>query len=297
MEAKHLERGLAAVAAVALVACGGDGDGDRTESRPGGEAELAPAPVVDPAVAATIRGVVAFEGEALVAVEIDMSEEPACAEKYTAGPPMTHDVVAENGRLANVFVYVKEGLEGTFPVPADPVVLDQDGCRYHPHVLGIQVGQTLLVRNSDPTLHNINAQPSVNRGFNISQPQAGMESRRDFRRPEVMIPVKCDVHGWMGSYIGVLDHPYHSVSAADGSFSLSPLPPGTYVIEGWHEVYGTAKQEVTVGDGETAEISFTFSADMAADTIVPLGEPVELHADHHGTAVYAGNGIRAAGRE
>lgn len=262
--------------AVVIAACGGGdgaaGGGD--EAAPGAETA---APAVDPATAATIRGAVTFEGTPPAATAIDMSDEPDCEQVYADGPPMTQEVLTSDGGLANVFVYVKEGLEGSFGTPSDPVVLDQEGCRYHPHVLGVQTGQTLAISNSDPLLHNINAQPSVNRGFNISQPRAGMESNREFSRAEVMIPIKCDVHGWMGGYLGVLDHPYYTVSNGTGSFDLSSLPPGSYVLEAWHEVYGTLTQEVTVGAAETAEITFAFSADMAENAHVPLGEPLVLH--------------------
>ena len=260
-------------------ACGGGDGGGEPAAETAGEAEPATAAsAVDPATAATIQGMVAFEGTPPAATAIDMSEEPACAEVYTEGPPMTEEVVTSNGGLANVFVYVKEGLDGSFGTPSEPVVIDQQGCRYQPHVLGVRTGQPLLIRNSDPLLHNINTRPTVNRGFNISQPQAGMESSREFGRAEVMIPLKCDVHGWMGAYLGVVDHPYFTVSDGGGSFTLASLPPGTYVLEAWHEVYGTITQEVSVGEAETAEITFAFNADMAENARVPLGEPLVLHA-------------------
>jgi hypothetical protein len=287
---KRWMNGLVMVLIGSALACGGGDGGGEPAAETGGEAEpAAAAPVVDPATAATIQGMVAFEGTPQATTEIDMSDEPACAETYTEGPPMTEGVVTGNGGLANVFVYVKEGLDGGFGTPSEPVVLDQRGCRYRPHVLGVQSGQTLLIRNSDPLLHNINTQSTVNRGFNISQPQAGMESTREFSRAEVMIPVKCDVHGWMQAYLGVVDHPYYTVSDGGGSFTLASLPPGTYTLEAWHEVFGTITQEVSVGAAETAEITFAFSADMAKDAHVPLGEPLVLHAhigfDHQGASV------------
>ncbi|MFQ5746544.1 MAG: carboxypeptidase regulatory-like domain-containing protein [Gemmatimonadota bacterium] len=240
----------------------------------------AAAPAVDPAIAATIDGRVVLNGAPPPAEAIDMSDEPACADVYGETGPMTQAVVGENGGLGNVFVYVKEGLEGTFPAPSEPAILDQQGCRYHPHVLGIQVGQDLLIRNDDPLLHNINTQPSVNRGFNVSQPQAGMESTRRFRSAEVMIPVKCDVHGWMNAYIGVLEHPYFAVSEDDGAFTIGQLPPGDYVLEAWHELYGTATQTVTVGEAETATVTFEFNADVASGKQAPLGTPLDPHPEH-----------------
>lgn len=280
-------KGLAALWIVALAACGG---GDGTGGEMGGDTEAAadeapaPTPMVDPATAATVRGVVTLEGTPPAAAEIDMSEEPVCAEKYGAESPMTQEVVSSDGQLANAFVYVKEGLTGEWPAAAEPAVLDQEGCRYHPHIVGLQAGQTLLIKNSDDVLHNINTQPSVNRGFNISQPQAGMESRREFSRAEVMIPVKCDVHGWMSAFLGVTDSPFHAVSMADGAFEISGLPPGTYTIEAWHEVYGTLTREVTVGEAETADLSFGYSTEMASAD-VPMAEPLILthQADDHET--------------
>jgi hypothetical protein len=172
---------------------------------------------------------------------------------------MTEEVVVgDNGGLANVFVYVKEGLGAmSFPVPSEPVVLDQAGCWYRPRVFGIQVGQELAIKNSDGLLHNINAKAEVNRGFNISQP-VEMETTREFRAAEAMVRFECDVHGWMHAYAGVLEHPYYSVTGNDGGFSLDMLPAGTYTIEAWHERYGTQTQEVTVTAGESAEVSFTF---------------------------------------
>jgi hypothetical protein len=128
-----------------------------------------------------------------------------------------------------------------------------------PACAGRDAGQDITIRNSDGLLHNINASPDINRGFNSSQP-VSMETTRDFGSAEVMVPLRCDVHGWMNAYIGVLDHPFHSVSDGSGAFSLSTLPPGDYVLEAWHETYGTQTQNVTVATGQTAEVTFTFSA-------------------------------------
>ncbi len=268
---------VALFAAVAL-GCGG-GDGDAGSSDGGGDAGSdapAAAPAVDPAIAATVSGTVSFTGTAPAGTAIDMSEEPACAEKHTTTPMIQPVRVGDGGGLGDVFVYVKEGLgDMTFPTPAAAAVLDQNGCEYAPHVVGVMAGQDLNIRNSDPVLHNINTQPEINRGFNVSQPRAGMESTRTFRDAEVMIPVKCDVHGWMNAYIGVTDNPYHAVSSADGSFTISGLPPGEYVIEAWHATLGVSTQTITVGDAETGTADFSFSEDMAGGP-VPMGETVDL---------------------
>lgn len=242
-----------------LAACGGDG-GETGGEAPAAEEEQQGA-VVDEATAATVTGVINFEGTPPEPEPIQMDAEPDCQAMYDEGPFSQTVIVNDNGTLQNVFIYVKEGLEDmTFPTPDEPVVLDQEGCRYHPHVLGVQTNQTLIVRNSDPLLHNISANPQNNRGFNFGQPREGIETERSFSSPEVMVPVECDVHGWMNAYIGVLPHPYYSVTGEDGTFELSPLPPGDYVIEAWHEEYGTQTMDVTVGEQETSEIEFTFSA-------------------------------------
>jgi hypothetical protein len=265
-----------------LVGCGGGGDDTAAAGGDMGDDEGAAGAAmttVDPAEAATISGMVMFEGTPPATSPIDMSEEPDCAAKYTGKGPMTQEVVVADGHLANVFVYVKEGLDGTFAPPATAVTLDQNGCRYHPHVLGIQTDQDLDIVNSDGLLHNINTQSTANRSFNVSQPRS-METTRSFKSEEVMIPVKCDVHGWMHAYIGVLDHPYYAVTGPDGSFTIANLPPGDYVIEAWHEEYGTQTQQVTVAAQETGQASFTYSDDMAGAD-VPLGEPLILS---HATA-------------
>jgi len=252
--------GALSLALTFVAACGG-GEGDGQEAAGEGMAEgggATLADVVDLSTAGSINGTVAFEGTAPEPQAIDMSEEPTCAEKYEGQPMVYPVVVNENGTLSDVFVYVRSGLPDVdFPTPQEPVVLDQAGCRYTPHVAGIQVGQTLRIMNSDGILHNINATPQQNRGFNISQP-VEMSTERSFPTPEVMVPIKCDVHGWMEAYLGVLDHPYFGTTGEQGSFTIDQLPPGTYTIEAWHEEYGTQTQEVTVGANESVEVSFTF---------------------------------------
>ena len=206
-----------------------------------------------------VTGKVKFTGAKPAMAKIDMSDEAVCAKKYTTPPTDESVIVGPTGGLANVFVYVKAGLPAgaTYPAPATPVEIDQDGCRYHPHVLGIMVGQTLAIKNADGILHNIKAKAVKNRPFNVSQPTS-MTTPRSFSAPEVMIPLECNVHGWMHAWLAVLPHPFYAVTGADGSFSLKGLPPGTYTIEAWHEKYGTQTATVTVTAGpKTADFTFT----------------------------------------
>ena len=169
-------------------------------------------------------------------------------------------VVGENQALQNVFVYVKDGLGAFgFPVPTEPVVLDQDKCRYTPRVLGVRVGQPLSIRNSDPLLHNVRANATINQPFNMSTPLEGVSFTRTFATREVMVPFKCDVHAWMTAYVGVLDHPYFGTTAPDGKVVLGNLPPGTYTIEAWHETLGAKTQQVTIAAKESKDVNFTFA--------------------------------------
>lgn len=217
-----------------LAACGGGTDMPPAAGEQPEEAAEAPAAVVDPA---TINGVINLAGEPAANEPIDMSEEPTCADKH-ATPPTQQTVVAQDGKLANVFVYVKEGVTGTFDAPSEAVEINQDGCIYVPRVTGVIAGQDLAFTNSDGLLHNINAAPANQPGFNISQPTT-MTTSRQLRQAEVMVPIQCDVHGWMHAYVGVVDHPYFAVSTEDGSFTIGNLPAGTYTLEAWHEEYGT----------------------------------------------------------
>jgi plastocyanin len=237
--------------AALIVACGG-----------GGTEEAVPAPVVttnpvDPATAGRITGVIRLEGAPPPAQPIRMDSDPYCA-KQGERVTETH-VTGPGGALQHVFVYVTDGLgDLKFPVPSTPVTLDQKGCRYVPHVLGIQVGQTLEILSSDDTLHNVHAMPEQNREFNKAHQMAGIRHAHVFSTREVMVPFKCDVHRWMNAYVGVLDHPFFAVSGADGAFRIDGLPPGTYTIEAWHEALGTQTRTVTIGAQQTSDLDFTF---------------------------------------
>ena len=229
-----------------------------------------PAPAAAPAAATsevsadggTITGKIKFTGTPPKVPTIDMSEEAACKAKYPAPPKEETVVAGAANALANVFVYVSAGLPANakYQAPSTPVVLDQNGCRYHPHVFGIMAGQNLEIKNSDPLLHNIKAIAKNNRGFNVSQPNAGMTRDVTFSAPEVMVNLECNVHGWMHAYAGVRSDPFFAVSGADGSFSIKGLPPGTYTVEAWHETFGTQTATVTIAGTESKTANFTFAA-------------------------------------
>jgi plastocyanin len=218
-------------------------------------------PSVDPATAGTVTAVVTFEGTVPAPEMIVLTGDPKCvSENGAAQRPEERIVVGDNQALQNVFVYVKDGLGSYgFPIPSEPVVLDQDKCRYTPRVLGVRVGQALQIKNSDPLLHNVRSTAVINPPFNKSTPIEGMSFEHTFATKEVMVPFKCDVHGWMSAYVGVLDHPYFGTTAADGKVVLANLPPGTYTIEAWHEALGTRTQQVTIAAKESRDVSFTFS--------------------------------------
>ena len=206
-----------------------------------------------------MTGTINFAGKQPRLRRLKMSADPVCAAKHTEPVRSEAVLVNENGTLRNVFVYVKKGLEGkTFESPSEPVVLDQRDCVYVPRVIGVQAGQPIKILNSDGILHNVHPKPAVNREFNLAMPKFLKKKTKTFGKPEVMIPIRCDVHPWMLAYIGVLDHPFHSVTGEAGTFELKALPAGTYTIEAWHEICGSQTQEVTVKDGEASSIEFTF---------------------------------------
>ena len=214
---------------------------------------------VDPATAGKLEGDIQFVGKRPVKKLIDMSGDPACVEAHHGQAYDESVVVNPNGTLANVFIYIKSGLEGkTFETPANPVTIDQQGCWFRPRVLGIQVGQTFHVTNSDPVTHNIHPLAQVNREWNHSQGAGDPQLTRKFIKPEVMVPVKCNIHSWMHAFIGVVAHPYFAVTGADGKFEMPNVPPGDYVVAAWHEKFGTMEQRITLAPSGTSEVNFKF---------------------------------------
>ena len=264
MHLRHLA--VVLVLSFGIAACGG---GEKPAPAPTTqESAAAPATTVDPATAATVSGKINVEGTLPANVPIRMNADPACVAANKGQNPTQETFVGEGGGLGNVFVYVKSGLSGTFPVPTEAIVFDQQGCRYHPHVFGVQVGQPIEVVNSDATLHNIHALPKSNAEFNTAQPIKGMKTSHTFtaKEADVVVPFKCDVHGWMNAYAGVLDHPYFAVSKPDGSFSIANLPPGSYTLTAWHEKLGSQDLQVTVAAKETkSDANFTFKAAAGAN--------------------------------
>jgi plastocyanin len=217
-------------------------------------AATAPAAPIDPATAATVSGSVKFEGAAPKPAKIDMSQDPNCKGSNTA-----ENVVTAGSNLANVFVYVKEGLGNrTFAPPSEPVVLDQSGCRYHPHVLGVMAGQTVKIVNSDPTTHNIHPTPKDNREWNESQAPQAPALEKSFAREEIMLPVKCNQHPWMKMFISVTKSPFYAVTGPDGKFEIKGLPPGEYTLAFVHEKLGEQDQKVTLGAKESKTLDLSF---------------------------------------
>jgi len=256
----HVSKLIAAAATLGLLAaCSGS---NQSESpKPASPAAATDGQKVDQSTAGTISGKIAFEGDAPKLASIQMASDPACASAHKDPvPPQTY--IVKDGGLDDVFVYIKNGLDKkyVFTTPTDPVVLNQKGCEYIPHVIGIRVGQPLQIVNDDNTMHNVHGMPEENQEFNFGQPLPGMKNTVTFTAPEVLVPFKCDVHSWMNAYIGVVANPYFAVSADGGKFELRDVPPGTYTIEAVHEKLGKQTQTVTVGPKDSKQVSFSFKA-------------------------------------
>ncbi|HLW88030.1 MAG TPA: carboxypeptidase regulatory-like domain-containing protein [Terriglobales bacterium] len=208
----------------------------------------------------SLKGTVKFQGTVPAAKPINMSADPSCAKQHSS-PAMSQEILADaKGDLQNVVVFVSEGLgDRTFDPPSQPAVIEQKGCMYAPHVLAVRANQQLEVVNSDPTLHNIHPLPANNREWNKAE-GPGATAEESFSREEIAIPIKCNVHPWMRSYIAVFKHPYFAVTGKDGSFDLGSLPPGNYTIKAWHEKLGTSTQQVTIGAHETKSLEFVFKS-------------------------------------
>jgi plastocyanin len=200
---------------------------------------------IDPATVGSISGTVSFTGTPPKRMPIDMSQDPACS--YAAKEPnLSEAVLVADGKLANAFVYVKQGPEKyAVPVPAEPAILDQKGCRYHPHVMGLVAGQKLRILNSDPAMHNVHPTSAENESWNVSQMPGAAPIEKTFTKEELMLRIICNQHPWMKMYVNVLRHPFFAVSDAEGNFEIKGLPPGDYTLGVMHEKLG-AGQEMQV---------------------------------------------------
>jgi plastocyanin len=214
--------------------------------------------------ASSITGTITFNGTPPKLPALSMDADPACAKKHQTPAANEMLVLGSGQTMGNVMVWVSKGVPSgkTYPAPSTPVTLDQNGCQYKPHVMGIMVGQAYRILNSDGVLHNIHSLPKINTSFNKPMPATLKEASTKFDKPEPVFQIKCDVHPWMSAYIGVFTHPFFSVTGTDGKFTISGLDPGTYEITAWHERLGTQTASVTVGasDKKTQDFKFAVAA-------------------------------------
>ncbi len=211
-------------------------------------------------LAGGITGTVKYDGAVPKLRTIRMDADPGCAKKHSSPVKSEVLVLGDGNTLGNVFVRVIKGAPAkAYPAPKEPVVIDQEGCRYDPHVLGVMVGQPLKILNSDGLLHNIHALPKINKSFNMAMPATRKEADATFTKEESMFKIKCDVHPWMGAWIAVMTHPFFDVTTTDGKFDIGNLPPGTYEIEAWHEKLKTKTASVTISGDESQTVDFSFS--------------------------------------
>jgi plastocyanin len=238
-----------------MAACG---SGPRPESK----SNLSlPEAHVDPATAGVISGRVLFKGSPPAMPMIDMSSNPQCEREHHVPQKAETVIVNPDGTLRNVFVWIKQGLApARWPVPAEAARLDQNGCVYRPHVMGIMEGQQLEIVNSDPVNHNVHAECEKNPAWNESQPPRAEHKFKKFETEEVLFPVTCSVHPWMRSYIGVSPHPFYAVTGDGGTFTIKGVPPGSYTIEAIHEKYGRKEGSLTLTPSGTATIDFTYGS-------------------------------------
>ncbi len=220
-------------------------------------------PASAPVALGLVRGHIRLTGPAPENEILRMGADPMC--KQANGGRQVRDeavVVAPDGALANVFVEVV----GDFPatsVPAEPVTIDQRGCVYRPRVVGLRVGQSLRVGNSDNGLHNVHGASTDRDSFNVSQPVSGMSNTFHPHDPGIL-KLKCDVHTWMVAFVGVVNHPYFAVTGADGAFVLRDVPEGTYEVRAWHETFGNVSSQVRVDSAREATLDLTYSGTAAA---------------------------------
>jgi plastocyanin len=215
---------------------------------------------VDPATAATVHGHIVFQGEGPAKRRIAMDADAGCQQANQGKPVFEETVVTgKDGGLANAFVYIKTGLEGkNFEAPKEPVRIAQHGCMFEPRAIGARAGQNIDIANRDPVSHNFHAMPANSRDWDQQQSPGAGDIEHRFPRPEIMIPVKCNVHSWMRAYIGVMPHPYFAVTSAEGSYEWNNLPPGDYTVAVWHEKLGEQTAAVHVAANGKETVDFTY---------------------------------------
>ena len=262
---KNIWIGVGLACALTLAGCGGSD----TEKKADSSASTAPAASAggtatpDEANGATVTGKVTLAGTAPVMKTLDMSANAFCVRAHSTPQKSEEVQVGANGALKDVFVWIKDGdavTSKTWQVPTTAVSLDQNGCMYKPHVIGVMAGQNIDIKTSDQTNHNIHPMPTVNQEWNESQAPGSEDKMKSFPRQEVMIPVKCQIHPWMKAYIGVVNHPFFAVTGDDGSYTIKGLPPGTYTLEFWQEKYGPQDQSITVAAKDSKTVDYAFKS-------------------------------------
>ena len=209
---------------------------------------------------AIVKGIAKFEGALSAPTHINMNADPSCAKLHPGGVVSEDVLAAPDGGLQNVVVFVSEGLgDRTSDPPSQRVTMEQKGCIYAPHVVSVRAHQELDIVNNDATTHNLHPVPTNNREWNKAQPPGTVWMPPSLAK-EAAIPMKCNIHPWMRSYIAVFKHPFFAVTDKAGTFELKNLPPGDYTIEAWHEKLGKSKQKISVGPGATKELEFVFKS-------------------------------------
>lgn len=279
MLSKYAKFWLGLIAIISLLSLASSCGGPKTEENDNTAGDGAGKTYTAKGNEGTISGVISYTGTAPEAKKIDTAADAACTSK---SPDLkTEEWVIKDGKVANTYVYIKEGTladgskisaYSTFPNMPAAATLDQNGCHYKPHVLGVVVNEPITITNSDPTTHNIHFTPKNNPDWNQSQPNGAAPLTHKLARAEVLVPVKCNQHPWMKSYVAVSKHPFFAVSAEDGTFTIKGVPPGKYTVVAWHEggANGTEKtMEVTVPASGAGKADFSFGA-------TALGQPSSL---------------------
>ena len=213
---------------------------------------------------ASVVGVVKFNGTRPKRRSIQMREKGGklsdCHKLHKSGLLDENRIVGEKGEVANVFVYVRKGLEKgkEYPAAKNPAILNQKNCMFYPRVQGVRVGQDFVMKNGDPVLHNVRSFSFRNRAFNVAQPPKSEDRKKVFKYREKAVMIQCDLHPWMKAYFFVMDHPYFAVTDAKGRFKIVGLPAGEYTLSAWHEELGEQEAKITVGTTGSTEVGFSF---------------------------------------